>query len=109
MRFGDRAKERNLRIITLGFQVNNVLERPSGAAYKAPIEFSERDCETITVPHADPLLIKLIVVNIMVSRVVVDEGISSDIIFWDAFQRIGIDENLIQSTHHLFLPSTTPR
>ena len=57
----------------------------SVANYRAPIVFLERHLKTVTVPHADPLVIKLRIANIMVSRVLVDGGSSSDLIFWEPF------------------------
>ena len=55
----------------------------------------ESDFEIVTILHAEPLVMKLKIVNAMVSRVLVDGGNSFDIIFWKDFQRMGIYENLI--------------
>ena len=60
------------------------------------ITFSEQDLEMIKLPHADLLVIKLQIGNVMVSRVLVDGGRSSDILFWEAFQRIMIDKEMIR-------------
>ena len=46
-----------------------------------PIIFSDQDLEMVKQPHADPLVIKLHIRDEMVSKVLVDEGSSSDIIF----------------------------
>ena len=63
---------------------------------KVPIIFLDQDLEKVNLPHADPLVIKLQIGDTMVSRVLVDGGSSSDILFWDAFQRIGIENEEIR-------------
>ena len=45
------------------------------------IIFMEQDLEKIDVPHSNPLVIKLRIGDNLVSRVLVDEGSSSDILF----------------------------
>ena len=67
----------------------------------APITFTDEDLATIELPHADPLVIKLRIKDAIVSRVLVDGGSSSDVIFWSALQRMGVVEELIRpmSTH----------
>ena len=47
----------------------------------APIVFTEKDLADIKVPHADPLIIKLRIRNAIVSRVLVNGGSNSDVIF----------------------------
>ena len=47
------------------------------------------------MPYSDPLVIKLRIVNAIVSRVLVDRGSSTDITFWEVFKQIGVDQNLI--------------
>ena len=50
----------------MGFQVNNESERPLEEVYRAPIVFFERDFETVIVPHAKILVIKLRISNAIV-------------------------------------------
>jgi len=57
---------------------------------KIPIVFSDQDLEKFNLLHLDPLVIKLQIRDTLVSRVLVDGGNNFDILFWDAFLRIGI-------------------
>ena len=54
------------------------------------ITFSDFDMEGCQHPHGDPLVIKTIVANKMIHRVLVDNGSSTDIIFESAFDKMGI-------------------
>ena len=49
------------------------------------IVFSYLDLEMIKLPHADPLIIKLWIRDVVVSTVLVNEESISDILFWEAF------------------------
>ena len=61
--------------------------------------FTERDFELVKIPHVDQLVIKLKISDSMVSIVLVDGGSSSNIILWETFRRIRINESLIWPTH----------
>ena len=71
--------------------------------YKAPIVFTKKEFESITTSHTNPLVIKLRITNVTVSRVLMDKRSSLNIIFWEAFKRIGKKENQIQPTHRPLL------
>ena len=62
---------------------------------KVPIVFLDQDLKRVNLLHADPLVIKLRIGNTLVSRVLVDGGSSSNILLWDAFQRMGIEKEEI--------------
>ena len=51
------------------------------------ITFLDFDMEGCQHPHEDPLLIKVVVANKMIHRVLVDNGSSADIIFASAFTK----------------------
>ena len=65
------------------------------------IVFIDKDLVTIKLPHVNPLVIKLRIGDVIVSRVLVNRGSSSDVISWSALRRMGVVEELIQpiSTH----------
>ena len=66
------------------------------------ITFSDSDLEECQHPHDDPLVIRAIVANTTVHRVLVDNGSSDDIIFASAFDKMGIGkENLEPVRTHL--------
>ena len=54
------------------------------------ITFSDSDMEGFQHPHNDPLVIKVVVANKTIHRVLVDNGSSADIIFASSFDKIGI-------------------
>ena len=75
-----RRVERNLKTLALNKYVNNIFggEFHPGTI---PITFSNQDLEAVELPHIDTLIIKHIIANAMVSRVLVDGGSSPDILF----------------------------
>ena len=66
------------------------------------ITFSDSDLEGCQHPHDDPLVVRAIVANKTVHRVLIDNGSSADIIFASAFDKMGIGrENLEPVNTHL--------
>ena len=66
------------------------------------ITFSDSDLEGCQHPYDDPLVVRAIVANTTVHRVLVDNGSSADIIFASAFDKMGIGrENLELVNTHL--------
>ena len=65
------------------------------------ITFSDSDLEGCQHPHDDPLVIRAIVANTTVHRVLIDNGSSIDIIFASAFDKMGIVREKLElvSTH----------
>ena len=65
------------------------------------ITFSDSDLEGCQHPHDDPLLIRAVVANKTIHRVLVDNGSSADIIFASAFDKMGIVREKLEpaSTH----------
>ena len=47
------------------------------------------------LPHQDPLVIRLQVDQAILGRVLVDGGSSAEVLFWDAFQKMGLDEKML--------------
>ena len=65
------------------------------------ITFSDLDPEGCQHPHDDPLVIKAVVANKKVHRVLVDNGSSVDIIFASAFDKMNIGREKLEpvNTH----------
>ena len=65
------------------------------------ITFSDLDLKGCQHPHDDPLVIRAVVANKMIHRVLVDNGSSADIIFTSAFDRMGIGREKLElvNTH----------
>ena len=65
------------------------------------ITFLDLDLEGCQHPHDDPLVIRAVVANKMIHRVLVNNGSSADIIFASAFDRMGIGREKLKpvSTH----------
>ena len=60
------------------------------------ITFSDFDMESCQHPHDDPLVIKAIVANKTIHRVLVDNGSLTDIIFASAFDKMGIGREKLE-------------
>ena len=60
------------------------------------ITFSYSDLEGCQHPHDDPLVIRAVVANKTIHRVLVDNGSSADIIFASAFDKIGIGRERLE-------------
>ena len=65
------------------------------------ITFLDSDLEGCQHPHDDPWVIRAVVANKTIHRVLVDNGSSTDIIFASAFDRMGIGREKLEpvSTH----------
>ena len=60
------------------------------------ITFSNSDLEGCQHPHDDPLVIRAVVANKTVHRVLIDNGSSADIIFASAFDKMGIGREKLE-------------
>ena len=65
------------------------------------ITFSDSDLEGCQHPHDNPLVIRAVVANKTIHRVLVDYGSSADIIFASPFDKMGIGREKLEpvSTH----------
>ena len=63
------------------------------------ITFSDSDLEGCQHPHDDPLVVRAIVANTTVHRVLIDNGSSADIIFASAFDKMGIGRDKLESVN----------
>ncbi|XP_062080216.1 uncharacterized protein LOC133784968 [Humulus lupulus] len=64
----------------------------------ASITFIEEDLWEVHLPNDDPLVIKLQVDCCQLGRVLVNGGSGVDVLFWEAFQKMGFEENQIRPT-----------
>ena len=55
-----------------------------------------RGCLGVAMPHDDALVVTLTVANHVIHRILVDNGRSADILYWPAFQQMGIDQDTIK-------------
>ncbi|KAK3012116.1 hypothetical protein RJ639_010589 [Escallonia herrerae] len=62
----------------------------------AAITFFDEDSRGIKTPHDDPLVITMKAGNFDVKRVLIDNGSSADVLFYDAFQKMNIPTNRLQ-------------
>ena len=63
------------------------------------ITFSDSDLQGCQHPHDDPLVVRAIVANTTVHRVLIDNGSSADIIFVSAFDKMGIGREKLDSVN----------
>ena len=66
---------------------------PKKARIKVVISFDDNDLEGVKFPHDDPLVIMPVIDNSSVKRVLVDGGASVDILFHEAFLKMGYNDS----------------
>ncbi|KAK3007246.1 hypothetical protein RJ639_016077 [Escallonia herrerae] len=59
-------------------------------AHVPAISFSDEDLKDVKMPHDDPLVITIKAGNFEVKKVLVDNGSSAEILFYDAFRKMNI-------------------
>ena len=84
------ARKARLRSIRTG-EVMEVQEMSKLPRLNTAITFSDSNLEGCQHPHDDPLVIRAVVVNKTIHRVLVDNGSLADIIFASAFDHMGIE------------------
>jgi hypothetical protein len=60
------------------------------------LSFSEEDAQRVVMPHDDALVVTLTVANHGIHQILVDNGSFADILYWPAFQQMGIDRKRIK-------------
>ena len=94
------TRKAHLRSIRSGevMEVQAVSKQPQ---FDTAITFSDSYLEGCQHPHDDPLVIRAVVANKTIHRVLIDNGSSTDIIFEAAFDKMGIGWEMIEpiSTH----------
>ena len=81
-----KAHLRNIKASEIG-EIQAVSKLPR---FDTSITFSDSDLEGCQHPHDDPLVVRTVVANKTVHRVLVDNGSSADIILASAFDKMGI-------------------
>ncbi|KAG2251032.1 hypothetical protein Bca52824_081168 [Brassica carinata] len=75
---------------------NNVGVREPLSGLDHKITFDENETANIDKPHDDALVIRLDVGGCELSRVMIDTGSSADVLFYDAFKRMGFTKALLK-------------
>ncbi|XP_062089082.1 uncharacterized protein LOC133795645 [Humulus lupulus] len=90
-----RMEERVKRYRSLGHTVNFVTVEER-CYPTASITFTEEDLREVHLPYDDPLVIKLQMDCCQLGRDLVDGGSGVDVLFWEAFQKMGLEESQIR-------------
>jgi ribonuclease HI len=95
---GDSNSARKAHARSLQGQEVYSLHRPSKLPRtdSVALSFSEEDARGVVMPHDDALVVTLTVANHGIHRILVDNGSSADILYWPAFQQMGIDRERIK-------------
>ena len=94
------ARKAHLRSIRSA-EIEEVQAVSKQSQLNTSITFSDSDLEGCQHPHDDPLVVRAVVANKTVHRVLVDNGSSADIIFASAFDKMGIEREKLDpiNTH----------
>ncbi|XP_041001256.1 uncharacterized protein LOC121246989 [Juglans microcarpa x Juglans regia] len=86
----ERAHARKARYKEVFSAVKGV-SRPQRRTESVAITFDERDVEVILHPHDDALVVTMQIANFRTQKILIDNGSSANILFWDAFIKMSID------------------
>ena len=94
-RKSNSARKAHLRSMRSGetLEVQTVSKLPR---LDTTITFSDSDMEGFQHPHDDLVVIRVIVANKIVHKVLIDNGSSTDIIFASAFDKVGIGREKLE-------------
>ena len=70
----------------------NVHSRKGITKEPKDIVFTEANAKWVQHPHIDALVITIRIANSIVHRMLVDNGSTDNILFWDAYQKIGLTQ-----------------
>ena len=94
------ARKAHLRSIRLA-EIGEIQAVSKLLRFDTTITFSYSDLEGCQHPHDDPLVVRAIVANTTVHRVLIDNGSLADIIFVSVFDKMGIGKEKLEpvNTH----------
>ncbi|GAA0184382.1 hypothetical protein LIER_31670 [Lithospermum erythrorhizon] len=88
---GDRSGGGDYGSLRWAYVERDIYAVIAGACPEFPdLSFFKKDFEGIECPHEDPLLITLVIANFEVGHMLVDTGRSVDILFLDAYMKLGM-------------------
>ena len=90
------TRKAHLRNIRSG-EITEVQKVSKQPRLDTAITFSDSDLEGCQHPHDDPWVIRVVVANKTIHRVLVDIGSSANIIFASAFDKMGIGREKLES------------
>lgn len=61
-----------------------------------PITFSEDDLRGISPKQDDPVVISVEVANFTVKRMLIDQGSSTDILYWNTFKKLALIDSVLK-------------
>ncbi|KAH7847010.1 hypothetical protein Vadar_020735 [Vaccinium darrowii] len=86
-----RVNEQAKQVMKLG------MKRPRAEGItETPITFTDDDLEGVSVPHNDALVITLRIGEYDVEKILVDQGASTEIMYYDTFKRMELPVNSLQ-------------
>ena len=62
------------------------------------IEFLDKDFAGVLQPHTDALVVMLTIANHNVHRILVDNGSSTDILYWSILKKLNLEQEKIGPT-----------
>lgn len=109
----DRAPIREIQIIAGGFaeegvstssqkvyarreRYDEVYVTDRAHKHQMTISFEGKDREGVLYPHDDALVLTIVIANYRTRWVLIDNGSSADILFWEAFAKMGINTNKLR-------------
>ncbi|KAG5561961.1 hypothetical protein RHGRI_004857 [Rhododendron griersonianum] len=73
--------------------VQHSLKQKMETRHTWEITFTEQDLERLSLPHNDALVLSIPFLRKMVRRVLVDQGSSAEILYYSAFQALGLSKD----------------
>ncbi|KAL0444441.1 UNVERIFIED_CONTAM: hypothetical protein Slati_2166800 [Sesamum latifolium] len=93
------SRKRHLREVNRQVYVNTT-QSPTKGKEVCPITFTEEDEKGVMFPHEDAVVISAIISNMEVRRILIDSGSSVDVMFLEAYQKMGFGKKFDLPARH---------
>jgi len=91
----EQAEQPNLIVQNQAKQLNLVVKNQYPTRNLPPISFTDEDFRIHNPDQDNPIVVKAVIANWCVHKILIDQGSSTDILYWHTFKKLNLPSNLV--------------